>query len=104
MKEVEFVCVNKNNKTEQKNQDDLFESLKEINKLIVYREYLEKRNSLSAIINTPSKKEMLKTIKEIRVLANKNNIEIDFVQEISREFTVSIKEKNINNLDNFYIT
>jgi hypothetical protein len=106
MKEVEFVCVNSNfnDYTKKEDQDKLFENLKKIKKLIVYRQNFKNRDSLAAIINTKSKKEMLLIMREIKKCAEDNNVLVDFIQEVSSDFILAIKNESLENLNDFYKT
>ena len=106
MKEVEFVCVNEKfkNATKQEDQDKLFESLKTIKKIIIYKQSFENHNSLAVIINTPSKKEMLKILREIKKISKENNVEIDFTQDVSKEFMAAVKNKTLEYLTEVFKT
>ena len=105
-KEIEFVCVNPNfpNTTKQENQDKLFESLKTVESLIVYRQDFEEHNSLAVIINTPSKRKMLTILPQIKALATQCQVEVDFIQEVSNEFVSSVKNGTLEYLTDKFQT
>lgn len=106
MRVVEFICVNSSipDATTQNQQNNLFEGLKDVKKLVVYKQNYAKHNSLAAIINTPHKKEMLLIMREIKKCAQKHNVQVDFIQEVTRDFVNAVKSEKLECLTDFYKT
>jgi len=102
-KEIEFVCVNPShsNATIQDNQDKLYELLKQVPGIIVYRQDFGIHNSMAAILKTTA---LPGTTAKIKALAKQTDVDVDLSQEIGDRAIDSIYTGTMDNLIDFYDT
>lgn len=102
-KEIEFVCVNPShsNATIQDNQDKLYELLKQVPGIVVYRQDFGEHNSMAAILKSTA---TAGTTAKITALAKQADVEVDLNQEVSDQFVDSIYTGTLENLVDFYDT
>jgi GNAT superfamily N-acetyltransferase len=84
--EIEFVCVNDafDDATKQEQQDELFDALRDVQGILVYRQDFGEHNSMAAIIQDES------AIPEVERLAKENGVKIDMYNDVSERFIDSI--------------
>lgn len=101
--EIEFVCVNPNfcDATEQKNQDALFNALKSVSGIVVYRQDFGVHNSMAAIIKDENDSI---APKKIQKLAKQHNVEIDLENDISQDMIDDIITGRLERLIDYYDT
>ena len=96
--EIEFVCVNDSfpDATRQEKQDELFNSLREVPGILVYRQDFGEHNSMAVIVRDES------SIPEIKRLAQENDIQIDLYKDVSERFIDSIYTNELEGLVDWY--
>ena len=101
--EIEFVCVNPNfcDATEQKNQDALFDALKSVPGIIVYKQDFDVHNSMAAIIKDEDDK--LAPAK-IQQLAKQHGVGIDLENDVSQSMIDDIVTNRLEGLTDYYDT
>ena len=100
-KEIEFVCVNPKfcDATDPKNQEALFQSLKQVPGIIVYRQDFQVHNSMAAILKSSADRN---TVKQIKQLAKKHNVGIDLENNVSDRFIDSLYTDSAPNIIDWY--
>ena len=101
--ELEFVCVNPDfcDATEQKNQDSLFQALKAVPGVIVYKQDFDEHNSMAAIIKDEADKDAPKLIKR---LAQQNKVAIDLKNNVNQRRMDDIITGRLEGLTDYYDT
>ena len=101
--ELEFVCVNPDfcDATEQKNQDSLFQALKAVPGVIVYKQDFDVHNSMAAIIKDEADKDAPKLIKR---LAQQNKVAIDLKNNVNQRRMDDIITGRLEGLTDYYDT
>lgn len=101
--EIEFVCVNPNfcDATEQKNQDALFNALKSVPGIVVYRQDFDVHNSMAAIIKDENDNIAPKKIQQ---LAKQHNVGIDLENDVSQGMIDDIITGRLEGLVDYYNT
>ena len=101
--EIEFVCVNASfcDATDQKSQDALYQALKSVPGIIVYRQDFSEHNSMAAILKQGATKQ---TARQIATLAKKHNVGIDLENDVSNSFIDEIYNGTADGLIDFYDT
>ena len=97
-KEIEFVCVNPahDNATKQHEQDALFQALKDVPGVIVYRQDFDIHNSMAAILKSNA------DVKEIKALAKKHNVKIDLTKNVSDRFIDALYTGDLEGVTDWY--
>jgi len=97
-KEIEFVCVNPahNDATKQHEQDALFQALKDVPGVIVYRQDFDIHNSMAAILKSNA------DVKEIKALAKKHNVKIDLTKNVSDRFIDALYTGDLEGVTDWY--
>jgi len=97
-KEIEFVCVNPahDDATKQHEQDALFQALKDVPGVIVYRQDFDIHNSMAAILKSNA------DVKEIKALAKKHNVKIDLTKNVSDRFIDSLYTGDLEGVTDWY--
>jgi hypothetical protein len=101
--EIEFVCVNPNfcDATDQKDQDALFNALKSVPGIIVYRQDFDVHNSMAAIIQDESNTDIPKKIQQ---LAKQHGVGIDLENDVSQSMIDDIVTGRLEGLIDYYDT
>ena len=101
--EIEFVCVNPNfcDATEQKNQDALFDALKSVPGIIVYKQDFDVHNSMAAIIKDEDDKNAPAKIQQ---LAKQHGVGIDLENDVSQSMIDDIVTNSLEGLTDYYDT
>ena len=101
--EIEFVCVNPNfcDATDQKDQDALFNALKSVPGIIVYRQDFDVHNSMAAIIQDESNTDIPKKIQQ---LAKQHGVGIDLENDVSQDMIDDIVTGRLEGLIDYYDT
>ena len=101
--EIEFVCVNPNfcDATEQKNQDKLFQALRAVPGIIVYKQDFDAHNSMAAIIKDEADTDAPKLIKK---LAQQHKVAIDLENDVSQGMMDDIVSGRLEGLTDYYDT
>lgn len=101
--EIEFVCVNPNfcDATDQKKQDALFDALKSVPGIIVYKQDFDEHNSMAAIIKDEDDK--LAPAK-IQQLAKQHGVGIDLENDVSQSMIDDIVTNRLEGLTDYYDT
>ena len=101
--EIEFVCVNPNfcDATEQKNQDKLFQALRAVPGIIVYKQDFDAHNSMAAIIKDEADTDAPKLIKK---LAQQYKVAIDLENDVSQGMMDDIVSGRLEGLTDYYDT
>lgn len=96
--EIEFVCVNDSfpDATKQEQQDELFDALRQVPKVLVYRQDFGEHNSMAVIVRDED------AIPAIKRLAQENNIAIDLYNDVSERFIDSIYNNTLEGLVDWY--
>jgi hypothetical protein len=96
MIEIEFVCVNSDyeNSTTMENQNKLFQLLKNVKNIIVYRQDFTEGNNIqiSMAVILIDKKQKEKVIN----LAKECNVLVDIIDNVSDEYVDRVKSKDID--------
>jgi hypothetical protein len=97
-KEIEFVCVNPayDDATKQHEQDALFQALKDVPGVIVYRQDFDIHNSMAAILKSNA------DVKEIKALAKKHNVKIDLTKNVSDRFIDALYTGDLEGVTDWY--
>lgn len=101
--EIEFVCVNPNfcDATDQKDQDALFNALKSVPGIIVYRQDFDVHNSMAAIIQDESNTDIPEKIQQ---LAKQHGVGIDLENDVSQSMIDDIVTGRLEGLIDYYDT
>ena len=101
--EIEFVCVNPNfcDATEQKNQDRLFQALRAVPGIIVYKQDFDEHNSMAAIIKDEADTDAPKLIQKI---AQQHKVAIDLENDVSQSMMDDIITGRLEGLTDYYDT
>ena len=101
--EIEFVCVNPNfcDATEQKNQDRLFQALRAVPGIIVYKQDFDEHNSMAAIIKDEEDTDAPKLIQKI---AQQYKVAIDLENDVSQSMMDDIITGRLEGLTDYYDT
>ena len=101
--EIEFVCVNPNfcDATEQKNQDKLFQALRAVPGIIVYKQDFDEHNSMAAIVKDEEDTDAPALIKK---LAQQNKVGIDLENDVSQGMMDDIITGRLEGLTDYYDT
>ena len=101
--EIEFVCVNPNfcDATEQKNQDALFDALRSVPGIIVYKQDFDVHNSMAAIIKNEDDKNAPAKIQQ---LAKQHGVGIDLENDVSQSMIDDIVTNRLEGLTDYYDT
>ena len=87
--------------TDQKSQDALYQALKSIPGIIIYRQDFDEHNSMAAILKQGATKE---TARQIATLAKKHNVGIDLENDVTNNFIDEIYKGTADGLIDFYDT
>ena len=101
--EIEFVCVNPKfcDATEQKNQDRLFQALRAVPGIIVYKQDFDEHNSMAAIIKDEADTDAPKLIQKI---AQQHKVAIDLENDVSQSMMDDIITGRLEGLTDYYDT
>ena len=101
--EIEFVCVNPDfcDATEQKNQDKLFQALRAVPGIIVYKQDFDVHNSMAAIIKD---EEDTDAPAKIQQLAKQHGVSIDLENDVSQDMLDDIATGRLEGLTDYYDT
>ena len=101
--EIEFVCVNPSfcDATDQKDQDSLFNALKSVPGIIVYRQDFDVHNSMAAIIQDESNTDIPKKIQQ---LAKQHGVGIDLENDVSLDMIDDIVTGRLEGPIDYYDT
>ena len=101
--EIEFVCVNPNfcDATEQKNQDKLFQALRSVPGIIVYKQDFDEHNSMAAIIKDEADTDAPKLIQK---LSQQYKVAIDLENDVSQGMMNDIVSGRLEGLTDYYDT
>jgi len=101
--EIEFVCVNPNfcDATEQKNQDRLFQALRAVPGIIVYKQDFDEHNSMAAIVKDEADTDAPKLIQKI---AQQHKVAIDLENDVSQSMMDDIITGRLEGLTDYYDT
>ena len=101
--EIEFVCVNPKfcDATEQKNQDRLFQALRAVPGIIVYKQDFDEHNSMAAIVKDEADTDAPKLIQKI---AQQHKVAIDLENDVSQSMMDDIITGRLEGLTDYYDT
>ena len=101
--EIEFVCVNPNfcDATDPKKQQALFNALKRVPGIIVYRQDFDVHNSMAAIIKDESDSVAPEKVQQ---LAKQHGVGIDLENDISQSMIDDIVTGRLEGLIDYYDT
>lgn len=96
--EVEFVCVNDSfpDATKQEQQDELFDALREVPNIVVYKQDFGEHNSMAAIVFDDT------DIFEIEDIAVENGVAVDEIQSVPRSRVDDIYDNRLEGLTDWY--
>lgn len=98
--EVEFVCVNDSfpDATKQEQQDELFDALREIPNILVYKQDFGEHNAMAAIVWDTD------DVSKVKAIASENGVAIDLIQPVSSNRVNDIYNNQLEGLTDWYAT
>lgn len=109
-KELEFVCVNSStpNATSKKNQDALYDALRSVPNIIVYRQDFSDEDhteiSMAVVFASHDSDLNKQALNSVKKLAKKYNVSIDLIEPIPDRRIDSIYREDLENLKDWFYT